>query len=102
MRTRVDVRALQKRTGEAADELAGIRHRLLDIVSGLPEPAVDVLENEAPADVETELLGAVECVVNDDIDPAIRKLRAASQVTAEQLRADWERSKAGGGSSAPV
>jgi hypothetical protein len=52
-----------------------------------------VLRAEQPADVAADVLETVECILADELDPIIRKLWAASTVTAEQLREHWERSR---------
>jgi hypothetical protein len=45
-----------------------------------------MLEHRVPRDVATEIYGAIEAVLVDEIRPAIEYLEAASRVTAEELR----------------
>jgi FtsZ-binding cell division protein ZapB len=45
-----------------------------------------MLEHRVPNDIPTELAGTIECVVADQLRPAIESLEAASRVTAEELR----------------
>jgi hypothetical protein len=92
-----EIREVQSELGQLARELESLRDRLAEVVGELPEPADAVLRAEMPADVGTDLLGTLEVVLNDDIDPAIQKLHAAATVTDEQLRDHWRRNRPRGG-----
>ena len=92
-----EVREVQSELGQLARELESLRDRIAEVVGELPEPADAVLRAEVPADIGTDLLGTLEVVLNDDIDPAIRKLRAAATVTDEQLMDHWRRHRPRGG-----
>jgi len=50
-----------------------------------------MLEHRIPRDPATEIAGAIEAVLVDEIRPAIEYLEAASRVTAEELRERFER-----------
>jgi len=45
-----------------------------------------MLEHCVPYDIATELVGTIECVVADQLRPAIESLEAASRATADELR----------------
>jgi hypothetical protein len=51
--------------------------------------------HEIPRDVATEIYGAIEAVLVDEIRPAIECLEAASRVTADELRERFERDRGG-------
>lgn len=71
----------QARVRGVVEELRAIRLRLEEIAAGLPvspREAMMLLGEEEP-DVVTELRSTIECVLADQIRPAIRDLtRAAS------------------------
>ena len=54
-----------------------------------------MLEHRVPRDVATEIYGAIEAVLVDEIRPAIEYLEAASRVTAEELRQRFEDERKG-------
>jgi hypothetical protein len=68
--------------------LVAVADRLQTIHDALPpSPNRDaMLEHRVPRDVATEIVATVECVLMDEIRPAIEYLEAASRVTAEELR----------------
>lgn len=78
---------------EIAGELAAIEQRLERIKEDLPEsPDRDAMEEGSiPYDMPTDMRGTIECVVADDIRPAIETLTEASRVTAERLEQAWKR-----------
>ena len=76
-----------------ADELEAIQGRLRRLANEVPEPSVEMLENEMPYDLQTELLTTLECVAEDDLGAAIGKLRSAAAATPEQLRRFWEQER---------
>ncbi len=69
--------AAQAELREIVAELELLRSRLLEIVETLPKPPGDV-ENEDEMDVATEVRSVIECVLTDNIRPAIRDLRTAA------------------------
>jgi hypothetical protein len=66
------------------DQLESIRWQLLGIQRGLSEPAAEVrLDREDDeTDPVTELRSTIECVLNDDIRPALEDLRDALASTS--------------------
>jgi hypothetical protein len=69
--------AAQAELREIVTELELIRSRLLEVVETLPKPPGEV-ENEDEMDVATEVRSVIECVLTDNIRPAIRDLRTAA------------------------
>jgi hypothetical protein len=62
------------------EELDGIRARLVDLHGRLPVPAEEtaMLVGEVEMDFPTEVRSVIECVLNDNLRPAIRDLAAAA------------------------
>src|SRR5258708_2957654 len=63
------------------EELKGIRTRLRDVAAALPRSLEEELgygEEESP-DAATEVRSIIECVLTDQIDPAMRDLAAAAE-----------------------
>ena len=85
----------QAALAEIALDLVAIADRLQRIHDELPaSPNRDaMLEHRVPRDVGTEIVATVECVLVDEIRPAIDYLEAASRVTAEKLRERFERDR---------
>ena len=90
--------------GEAQAALAGVALELVAIADRLqrihdelpPSPNREaMLEHRVPRDVATEIYGAIEAVLVDEIRPAIEYLEAASRVTAEELRQRFEDERKG-------
>jgi hypothetical protein len=80
-------REAQTALAEITLQLVAIEDRLTRIAKTLPVPPdqEDMLEHRKPYDVATELAGMIECVVADEIRPAIEYLEATARVTAEDL-----------------
>jgi hypothetical protein len=81
--------------GEAQAALAGIALELVAVTDRLQQihdalPASRnreaMLEHRVAYDIATEIAGTIECVVADQLRPAMESLEAASRVTAEGLR----------------
>ena len=69
-------------------ELVAITDRLQRVHDDLP-PSRNreaMLEHRVPYDLATEITGTIECVLADQLRPAMEYLEAASRVTAEGLR----------------
>jgi hypothetical protein len=77
----------QERLLRIVSDVEGIRSRLLEVHQDLPVPPDEdlMLVGEAEMDVATEVRSVIECVLNDNIEPAIRDLSAAAEykVTAQ-------------------
>ena len=57
----------------SVDELRAFRDKMQGLLGSLPRVTDEQLESgETP---EGELLGTLECLISDDLDPAIRKLQ---------------------------
>jgi len=74
-----------------AGSLKELRVEIIKLRQRLPETPDSMLRLEQPYNLEAELLAALEVVVHDDIDNAIRRLEAVAAATPESLRRDWER-----------
>jgi len=74
----VDTKGLRARVAELAAELEAVQGRILEIAHTLPDLPGGLLGGEDPLSEELEILGTLECVVGDDIQPAIQKLRLAA------------------------
>ena len=78
----------QAALAEIALELVSITDRLEQVHDELP-PSRNreaMLEHRVASDIATELVGTIECVVADQLRPAVESLEAASRVTAAELR----------------
>jgi hypothetical protein len=69
--------AAQAELRKIVGELESLRFRLSEIVETLPKPP-EYAENEEEMDVATEVRSVIECVLTDNIGPAIRDLRTAA------------------------
>jgi len=80
-----DLRAARRDVLKIADELEAITLRLRGVQAGLPEPveeAVRLLDIER-LDPTAELRAVIDCVIGDQLAPAIRDLRNGAQETRE-------------------
>ncbi len=64
----------------AAQELRQLEARIRELLIRLPRVSDEQLENEET--LEGELQGLLECLLADDVVPAIRKLEAAERLGA--------------------
>jgi hypothetical protein len=61
------------------EELETVRFRLLGVRASLPSPQVETLhEDGEEGGVGPKLLSAIDCVLADQLEPAIRDLTAAA------------------------
>jgi hypothetical protein len=65
---------VRERMLRAADELRALRDRMRGLLQSLPRVTDEEIERGGTP--EEELLGTLECLIADDLDPAIRKLRS--------------------------
>jgi hypothetical protein len=62
---------------EKAGELRAFREKIRGLANELPSVSDEELEEEST--LEGELLGMLECLLSDDLDPAIQKLEGVDQ-----------------------
>jgi hypothetical protein len=62
----------------SVDELRTFRERMRGLLRSLPPVTDEQLESGEAAEVE--ILGTLECLISDDLDPAIRKLRSVERL----------------------
>ena len=68
----------------SVDELRAFREKMRGLLAALPHLTDEQLESgETP---EGELLGTLECLISDDLDPAIRKLQSAERLKEPEGR----------------
>ncbi len=87
------VRRAQRALRGAALQLKGVKVILEEVHRDLPLPpdVDDRLEGELPYNAATDIIGSIECVLHDDIKPAIRSLRAGARSTDAKLRLEFNR-----------
>jgi hypothetical protein len=75
----------------AAAQLLAVTDLLEEVHDGLPAPAdiADRQEGRKAYDVATDILGTIECVVGDDLWPAIDSLLRSAQVTDQELQREF-------------
>jgi hypothetical protein len=83
-----DVQAVGADLGEIARDLEEVRGRLLQLAGLLPETAVPEAAESALGPLKAEsagadLLGTLECILADDLEPALAKLQEAVALTRE-------------------
>lgn len=66
---------VQEKLRRAAEELKAVRERVEGLLRDLPPITDEELEEDSP---RAELLGMLECLLSDDLDPAIAKLDSAA------------------------
>lgn len=78
-----EVEAAQAQIRQIVEELAGIRFRLLGVLATLPSAVADLDPGREIAEVElaepeTEVRVALQCVLQDHLDPVLQDLRRAA------------------------
>jgi hypothetical protein len=88
---RMSVQEAQEICAQVAGTLLGIEDLLRHVLEMLPEsPDRGAMEEgEAPCDVATDMRGALECVIADDLQPAVRTLEDAASATDARLAREW-------------
>lgn len=83
----------QAALGEAAYLLRMVGELLGMVYRGLPRPPDldDRLEGRLPYDVMTDILGTLECVMDEDLPQMIHRLDRSSRITDEELAEDFRR-----------
>jgi hypothetical protein len=70
--------SVRDRMLRSVDELRAFRDKMRGLLDSLPRVTDEQLESgDTP---EGELLGTLECLISDDLDPAIRKLQSAERL----------------------
>jgi hypothetical protein len=85
-----DVQKVRSDLGAIARDLEEIRGRLRRVAGLLPEltgGGAAKMAEETPeiAEVGADLLGTLECILADDVEPALAKLQEAVAITLGQL-----------------
>ena len=60
------------------EDLKKVRSKLRDIAAALPSTLEEAMYAEEDPDVATEVRAVIECVLTDQIGPAVRDLSAAA------------------------
>jgi hypothetical protein len=81
----------QAQLADEANALRAIADRLSDVHGWLPPPPdlADRQEGRLPYEVTTDVLATIECVLEDNLRPAIESLQRSARVTDAQLRRQW-------------
>ncbi|HXO19103.1 MAG TPA: hypothetical protein VOA87_04165 [Thermoanaerobaculia bacterium] len=79
-------KAAQAKVGEVAAELQALRDRLSAVAASLGPERETASDADEEPDVATELRSVIQCVLKDDILPAINDLLDASRYPAEGER----------------
>ena len=80
-----DLRAARRDVLKIADELEAITLRLRGAQAGLPEPVEEVVRllDIEKLDPLTEMRAVIDCVIGDQLVPAIRDLRNGAKETGK-------------------
>jgi hypothetical protein len=81
----------QAALADAACQLLAVVDLLEKVYAGLPPPLdiEDRQEGRKPYDVPTDILATIECVLEDDLRPAIETLHRSATATEEGLSAEY-------------
>lgn len=77
----------QEALRDVVEELKGIRSRLQELARALPVSAEEDEMLEEEPDVATEVRSIIECVLADQIGPAVRDLDTAAGYRPKRRRA---------------
>lgn len=85
------VAAAQSALDVVAYQIQHAAKLLEEVHAGLPGPAdiADRQEGLLPYDVATDVLGTIECVLEDNLRPAVESLRGSARVTDADLERDY-------------
>ena|ERR1700688_1132385 len=78
--------------GVAARSIASAADLLERVHAGLPEPLdlADRQEGRKPYDQATDILATIECVLEDDLRPAVEALRRSAAITNADLEQEYQ------------
>jgi len=76
----------------AAHSITSVAELLERVHAGLPEPPdlADRQEGRKPYDQATDILATIECVLEDDLRPAVEALQRSATVSSAELERDYE------------
>jgi hypothetical protein len=82
----------QAALADAACQLLAVVDLLEKVYDGLPPPAdiEDRQEGRKPYDVPTDILATIECVLEDDLRPAIETLHRSATTTGTKLARQYQ------------
>lgn len=89
------IRCATGKLREVAMVLRGVRHSLPELYDG--ETAEAMGEHRMPQSLTYSLIGSVECILMDDIEPAIAALDEAGDLTPGELFEEWQERQAEAG-----
>jgi hypothetical protein len=87
-------RAVREKLKQSAVDLRAFTERMRDFARDLPAGPDEELDPETER--EGELLGMLECLITDDLDPAVRKLESADELGGPDRPKTRARKKANG------
>jgi hypothetical protein len=81
----------QATLADAVSQLLSVVDLLEQVYAGLPPPADidDRQEGRKPYDLPTDILATIECVLEDDLRPAIESLHRSATTTDERLAGEY-------------
>src|ERR1700674_4028662 len=82
----------QAALGDAACQVLAVVDLLEEVYRGLPPPTdlADRQEGRRAYDVATDVLATIECVLEDDLRPAVETLRRSASVTDAELERQFQ------------
>ncbi|HEY3568584.1 MAG TPA: hypothetical protein VGP73_11685 [Thermoanaerobaculia bacterium] len=79
--------SVRDRMLRSVNELRAFRDKMRGLLDSLPRVTDEELESgDTP---EAEILGTLECLISDDLDPAIRKLQSAERLKEPEGWRKW-------------
>ncbi len=79
--------SVRDRMLRSVEELRAFRDKMRGLLDSLPRVTDEELESgDTP---EAEILGTLECLISDDLDPAIRKLQSAERLKEPEGWRKW-------------
>ncbi len=82
------IRCAAGKLRQIAMVLRGIRHSLPEVYSA--EEAEAMGEHRTPQALTYSIVGSLECILSDDLEPAIVALDEAGDLTPAELLEEWQ------------